>query len=416
MLRLSILASSLALAVSTAGASPVSETETDSDAVTDQMALAVPAMCDPTLEHCTWQRTHGGHGVDKAYAVATLSDGGAMAVGTTRAPGQMRDDALVLRLDSSGGAVWRRVFGGWETEQALGVAAAADAGALVVGQTRSEGAGESDLWAARLGSDGSTLWRLVHGGPGNDRARGATAIDDDGFVVVGFASQTAGQGRDVSILRLDALGSILWEQTLGGAGTDGASSVAMAADGDILVVGHHSSPVGGFDLWAARLDGDGLVRWQRSFDRSVFDAGTGIVELADGSIAVLGITQPGARMSLDTWVLRLDADGSVIWQRILDGGGNDPAWAIVGGPSGELVVAAATDGRGAGSSDVWLMGLEVEDGSLRWERIYGGAAWDRPTGLVRRADGSLLVVGYTTSSGAGYEDWLLMGLDPEGLF
>ena len=110
----------------------------------------------------------------------------------------------------------------------------------------------------------------------------------------------------------------------------------------------------------------------------------------------------------------LAPDGVPRWQRTLDGGGDDMGSAIVDGGNGGLVILAATNGRGAGSSDLWLMRLEVDDGRLGWERTYGGAYWDRPTGLAVRADGGLLLAGYTTSVGAGYEDWLLMRLDPDG--
>ncbi|MCB9947289.1 MAG: PQQ-like beta-propeller repeat protein [Rhodospirillaceae bacterium] len=377
------------------------------------MAIAVHS-CDPLGERCTWQRTHGGAGIDKAFAVATLDDGSVVAVGTTRRPDGGRDDALVLRIDADGNAVWRRVFGGSDTDQALGATPAADGGVLVVGHTRSEGAGQSDLWAERLDAAGNTLWRLVDGGPGNDRAEAVAATADGGFVIAGFTTSVPGHGRDAWVVRLDDTGTIVWQRSFGGTGTDGAAAVAETVNGDILLTGHRFDAATGFDLWVARLDRTGRTVWEHCADRTVLDAGTAIVELAGGTIAVLGATQPGPGLALDALVVTLDGDGTPRWQRTLDGGGDDMGYAIAEAGGGGLVVLAATNGRGAGSSDVWLMGLDAGDGGLRWERTYGGAFWDRPAGLAVGADGRLMVAGYTTSAGAGYEDWLLLRLDADG--
>jgi hypothetical protein len=84
-------------------------------------------------------------------------------------------------------------------------------------------------------------------------------------------------------------------------------------------------------------------------------------------------------------------------------------------PGTGYAVTIATLSYGAGSSDAWLICLN-DDGRLVWQRIYGGKLWDRPTTAARTQDGGLLVAGYTTTIGEGHEDFWLIRLDARGRF
>jgi hypothetical protein len=55
-------------------------------------------------------------------------------------------------------------------------------------------------------------------------------------------------------------------------------------------------------------------------------------------------------------------------------------------------------------------------GELIWQQIYGGQLWDRPTTAALTMDGGLFVAGYTTTVGAGYEDFWLLRVDASGRF
>ena len=366
-----------------------------------------------TAEACTWERTLGGAAVDKAYAVVALPDDGLVVAGNTMSFGTMRYDAWIARLDRAGETMWARRLGGPDADHVYALAAT-ESGVLAVGDTRSAGAGESDIWLTRLDPAGEILWQRTMGGPGNDRARSALALPGGGFVVGGFAGVGDGD-RDIWLARLTDDGVPLWQRQYGGPGNDGAFHLASAQDGTLLVTGYwQTGGDRGFDLWAARLDPAGELLWQRRFDHGNFDAGTGVVPQADGGLTVTGMTQTGGPAEVDVWVLRLDSSGDIAWERRFGGDRVDGAWAAIGRPDGGLVISAATASQGAGSTDAWMMALDA-DGEMAWERVIGGALWDRPTALAAAAENDeLLVAGYTTTVGAGFEDFWLLRLDGQG--
>ncbi len=100
-----------------------------------------------------WQKTYGGSGNDKAYAVVPTSDGGYVVAGQTGSFGAL--DAWVLKLDGSGNVVWQKTYGGSGNDQANAVVPASDGGYVVAGQTNSFGTGGNDAWVLKLDGNGA---------------------------------------------------------------------------------------------------------------------------------------------------------------------------------------------------------------------------------------------------------------------
>ncbi len=73
----------------------------------------------------------------------------------------------------------------------------------------------------------------------------------------------------------------------------------------------------------------------------------------------------------DIWVLKLNTDGSVAWQKTYGGSGDDEAYSIQQTSDGGYIVAGDTDSFGAGTADVWVLKLD-SDGTVAWQKTYGG--------------------------------------------
>ncbi len=373
----------------------------------------VPTVPPPTAAApATFARTFGGARADKLYALVPMAGGGALAVGATRSHGGLRDDGWVLRLDEAGRPLWRRHDGGHDTEQFYGAVAAPDGGAFVAGHTRSAGAGESDLWIQRLDARGERLWTRLLGGPANDRARALAAGADGGVIAAGFTGSRGAGGRDLWVVALDARGGRRWQRRFGGADHDMAYGVAADDAGGAVVAGYVVDGGLGardFDWRVVALAADGGVRWDVTLDRTPFDLATAVAATADGGAVVAGTSTRRAR---DVRVVRFDATGAVRWERELGGDGRDTIWSIALTEAG-AVLAGSTGSSGAGSQDLWVVGLD-HGGGVRFTRTYGGTLWDRGTAVQAMPDGGLWVAGYTTSFGAGFEDGWVLELDARG--
>jgi len=101
------------------------------------------------------------------------------------------------------------------------------------------------------------------------------------------------------------------------------------------------------------------------------------------------------------------------WDRTYGGGGDDGAWTLIQTTDGGYAVDGFTSSKGAGGEDFWVIKLD-EQGNQVWDRTYGGGGDDKATSLIQTTDGGYAVAGGTTSKGAGKEDFWVIKLDEQG--
>src|SRR5262249_9932328 len=144
---------------------------------------------------------------------------------------------------------------------------------------------------------------------------------DSGYIVVAHTCEFGAGGNDIWILKLDADGSIQWQKTYGGAASEGSSTIQRTSDGGYIVAGSTSSfGAGGDDAWLLKLDATGTVTWQKTYGGPGDESFSYIEQTNDGGYIASGYTTSFGLTGLDLWVLKLDASGNIIWQRSYDSG------------------------------------------------------------------------------------------------
>ena len=106
-----------------------------------------------TTGQIEWQRTIGGFREDFGFSIIESSDGGYILSCRTESFGAGGTDAWLVKTNAFGQVEWNYTFGGWEEDVATIVIAASE-GYLVVGGTRSYGAGGMDIWLIKTDENG----------------------------------------------------------------------------------------------------------------------------------------------------------------------------------------------------------------------------------------------------------------------
>jgi len=207
---------------------------------------------------------------------------------------------------------------------------------------------------------------------------------------------------------------ISWSRTYGGTGGDRASAIIPTPDGGYVVVGETASfGTGMGDVWVLKLDGQGNVVWQKTYGGTDWDEAFAIAPTSDGGYVVAGWTRSfGAGMG-DVWVLKLDGSGNVVWQKTYGGTNEDAAHALAPTSDRGYIVAGWTWSFGAGMGDVWVLKLDGT-GNVQWQKTYGGTGVDGASAVAPTSDGGYVVAGLTVSFGAGIEDVWVLKLDGSG--
>jgi len=149
------------------------------------------------------------------------------------------------------------------------------------------------------------------------------------------------------------------------------------------------------------------------------DDALSVTETADGNIAILGFTQSNdgdveGKLTTDSdyWLVTLDLDLNVLWQKTFGGSSDDRGQGIITTSDGGFLVTGfsrSTDGdvsENAGFHDFWVLKLS-SDGDLVWEKSIGFSGNDRSFSVIETIDGGFFITGFldvSASNGEGNDD------------
>jgi len=158
--------------------------------------------------HHEWNRTYGEAYDDRAYSLIQTSDGGFAMTGWTQSyagagPHRGRD-AWLVKTNSTGHMEWNQSYGeaGYADDQGYSVIQKHDGGYAIAGHTTSFGATRYDWLLLRTDSSGKLLWRRIYGGDYDDYAHFIQQTDDEGFLIVGDTQvSSVGGSFDGCLLR-----------------------------------------------------------------------------------------------------------------------------------------------------------------------------------------------------------------------
>lgn len=262
---------------------------------------------------------------------------------------------------------------------------------------------------------GQILFQATYGGSGNDFPVDLLPVDNGNTLLL--ANTTSfGQGNfDVLLMKIGPTGGIMWCKTYGGSGIDRGHDLSVAANGDILICGLTTSyGVGGEDLLVLRLDANGSVIWTKTIGGAGLEASRGApIELVSGNIIITGYTESYGAGAKDIYLVKLDPIGNLIWTKTL-GQGNDDDWiessALAG--ANEIILNGRFDSNPS-TENAGIMSIDTT-GNVNWAKTYATSGQSKVMRTLKVPNGDILSVTNTDAFGAGQRDQLLMRTDAFG--
>lgn len=283
-----------------------------------------------------WRKMLGGSGNDYFGAVSPTSGGGFIIAGSTQSndgdvtTNHGMSDLWIVKLNSDGEIEWEQTFGGSNVDGGTSVVQTSDGGYIAAGSTRSTNGdvsvafGSDDIWIVKLSDNGAIEWDTSLGGSLSDGYADVKIAAEGGYYVSGTTYSNNGivsgnhGDSDAWIVKLNALGAVVWQRTFGGTGTDGTYSLAADSNGGCIFAGFTNSlngnvtqALGSYDVWVAKVSGTGTLMWQKSFGGTGYELGTAITETSDNGFAFAAGTNSITNDVLtnfglqDGWVVKL---------------------------------------------------------------------------------------------------------------
>jgi predicted secreted protein len=250
---------------------------------------------------------------------------------------------------------------------------------------------------------------------GSDDTHFSQNTKDGGHIISGQFWTPGGNQYDFWVLKLNKDGSIAWQKSYGGGGWDIAFSSAETSDGGFIVSGTTSSfGSGGQDVWVLKLDSQGDIVWQKAYGGEMTDYSGTAEQTKDGGYIVVG-TSSSFGDSKDIWILKLDSHGNIEWDKTYGDGADESDYfrhiPIKQTSDGGYIVAGSSRSFGAKGEDFWILRLD-KVGNIIWQKIFGTDGEQFPTSIAQLPDGTYRVTG-TESQYSSIDDWILI-LDDNG--
>jgi hypothetical protein len=375
--------------------------------------ISIWCMSYAAEEILTWDKTFGGIEADIANSIIQTEDGGYALAGYTWSKGAGRQDFWVIKLYEDGSIEWDRTFGGSEADVIYSIIQAKDKGYAVAGKTRSIASGEKTL-VIKLNTRGNKVWDNTFAKRTDDEIFSIIQTKDGGYAACGYTGAKDWGEVDSWVIKLDETVNAVWDKIFGGIGWDEANSMLQAEDGSFIVFGFvQSKDKGREDGWIAKLDENGEMIWDKAFGGSQNDEIFSGIKTTDGGYAVCGYTESKGAGGYDAWIAKLDENGEMAWDKTFGGIEAEVANSIIQTRDGGYALAGYTLSKGVGREDAWMIKLD-ENGEMAWDKTFGGSDEDVVRCIIQTRDGGYVLAGYTESKGAGRYDAWVIKLDEKG--
>ncbi|MBC7194921.1 MAG: hypothetical protein H5U37_04620, partial [Caldisericia bacterium] len=259
-------------------------------------------------------------------------------------------------------------------------------------------------------------WIRRFGGEKEDGIDFLIKTYDNYFVAAGETYSYGAGDFDVAVFKFDNIGNIIWGKSIGGTGKDWAYSLIETSDHYYILSGYTSSfGAGSNDGLVIKLDSNGDLKWAKTYGGSGNDIYYANIELDDGSILLAGSTYSKGT-SGDFWITKINSfDGSIVWNKHFGGNSSDIIRSVDKFPNG-FVLAGYSASFGAGSDDIFVASFS-NSGVINWAKTYGGNNRELSRyGSIKKTDPSgFIVTGYSSTYSNGAKlDGLILKIDQSG--
>ena len=405
--------------------------------------------CTSTLfsQEILWQNSMGGNYNDKLISIEQTNDRGYILGGHSSSDiaGDKteicfgNEDYWIVKTDSLGNIQWQNTIGGDEMDNFTSIQQTNDGGYILGGFSCSSISGDKtenslgfdDFWVVKINSYGTVQWENTIGGNNYDRIASIIETSDGGYVLGGLSNsnisgdkaENSWGGYDYWIVKIDSLGIIQWQKTIGGSSGDAIHSIKQTSDGGYILGGASESNISGDktenslgngDYWIVKTDATGIIQWQNTIGGNSDDWLNSISQTADGGYILGGNSQSdisGDKTEkclggFDYWIVKTDSFGVVQWQNTIGGNFIDylnsieqtkDGGYILGGCSYSPISGDKTEINLENKIDYWVIKTD-SFGNIQWQNTIGGDDSDFIYSIKQTSDDGYILGGDSESN------------------
>jgi len=403
------------------------------------------------------QYTYGGS-LDEYYCRITKCQKGGYFIsistmshttGNKTTPNFGVEDIWLVKIDDDFNIEWQKSYGGDGTESIANIVEDEDNNIYVSGSVQTANGGNItveidffDFFVAKLDADGNEIWQKAYGGSDGDGLKNVIIANNKLFLIGNSSSDISTDKTDFCrgvydywVVCIDTAGNKLWDKTYGGTGTDLVDDAAYDNENNMIYISGKSNSDAGheksqdaytnlyFDSWLLKIDAEtGELIWDKTIGNDA-EARDMSIALSDSYIYCATSNSGDASWDKtenslggsDFWIIKLDLDGNIIWDRTIGGVGSDAAGDLIVRNDNQIIIAGISDSpisfdKTEDPLFVWDVGDEIlyktdfwfvcinDNGEVLWDKTIGGMGFESRARIIINPDNDNLVCTGTSTS------------------
>ena len=305
-----------------------------------------------------WQTCFNNPLYDRASDIVATGDGyllvGSSLLSEPIPPDFYDNDIWLIKIGLDGEFIWQKMLGGSNSDEPAQIVPSSDGNYFIIAVSTSYDGDitanpypiGSNYWIVKIDGEGNIIWERITGGNGGDISYSGTPTSDGGIIAMGWTTSSDGDisqyygSYDMWLVKLDSLGTKVWDFTAGTAGPEFGQAVIETSDKGILAGGTTVTMGDGniecttgpdrADAILFKLDSIGNVQWQHCYGGSEHESITALLEIEDGyilgaytmsndgDVAGCGYHQGWyhGEYTMDIWLVKVDFSGSIVWKSV----------------------------------------------------------------------------------------------------
>lgn len=309
-----------------------------------------------------WSHLYGSPVIDWGYAIRQTYDNGFIVTGYTNQNAVSGYDIYLLKIDSLGNIQWTKTIGGPDWDFGYGIELTSDSGFIICGKSYSFTNGGSDAYIVKTNSTGEIQWEKHYGGPEDESANGIIRDRDNNYAIIGQTRSYGAGDDDIWILKIDENGDTLWTRTYGISLFDAGYAIDTTLDGNYVTNGTTKSfsTDSTSDMIVIKTNSNGNWMWTRIHgDNGSTEDGYVVKCLPNGDIFDGGITDAYGHGKTAYYMIRMDSDANFITSAAFGGTDYEEGYSVAVGKDNQIIFAGISDSYGCGLYDIYLARIDT---------------------------------------------------------
>ena len=234
------------------------------------------------------------------------------------------EKTFLTRIGRNGELLWSYIYEimprdkGWVWD----LVETQDKGFIVTGVT-TDSIGPTDMWLAKTDDDGVLTWNKSYGGIGDDTARALVVTNENEYVLAGLTTSYGRGQADMWLVKTDAQGNIVWNQSYGSKHDEEAFYLDRTPDGGFLLAGtSFRDEIKPCHLYLVKTDNEGQEIWNKTYNVPYENFWSkeercwpkkAVSQTPDGGVLFLYLNEYS-----NIQMIRTDSLGDIQWNRTLE--------------------------------------------------------------------------------------------------